>query len=103
MGTIFLLIGVILLYLHGSPWTNYFYGFGNMLKVLSLFALIPIISIPIELGNYAIRIQAMIQSKIKDSALLYMVTTSMAYILSSFMNLATLPMIYHTIRPSLDI
>jgi hypothetical protein len=103
MGTIFLLIGVILLYLHGSPWTNYFYGFGNMLKVLSLFALIPIISIPIELGNYAIRIQAMIQSKIKDSALLYMVTSSMAYILSSFMNLATLPMMYHTIRPSLDI
>jgi hypothetical protein len=103
MGTIFLLIGVILLFLHGSPWTNYLYGFGNMLKVLSLFALIPIISIPIQLGNYAIRIQAMIQSKIKDSGLLYMVTTSMSYILSSFMNLATLPMMYHTIRPSLDI
>jgi hypothetical protein len=103
MGTIFLLIGVILLFLHGSPWTDYFYGFGNMLKVLSLFALIPIISIPIQLGNYAIRIQAMIQSKIKDSGILYMVTTSMAYILSSFMNLATLPMIYHTIRPSVDL
>jgi hypothetical protein len=103
MGTIFLLIGVILLFLHGSPWTNYFYGFGNMLKVLSLFALIPIISIPIVLGNYAIRIQAMIQSKIKDTGLLYMVTSGMAYILSAFMNLATLPMMYRTIRPSLDI
>jgi hypothetical protein len=102
MGSIFLLIGVLLLFLHGSAWTNYFYGFGNMLKVLSLFALIPIISIPIVLGNYAIRIQAMIQSKIKDSAVLYMVTSGMAYILSSFMSLATLPMIYRTIRPSLD-
>src|SRR4051794_37621452 len=50
IGTIFLLIGLTLLFLHGSPWSSYFYGFGNMLKVLSLFALIPIISIPIELG-----------------------------------------------------
>jgi hypothetical protein len=103
LGTVFLLIGIILLLVHGSPWSTYFYGFGNMLKVLSLFALIPIISIPIEVGNYAIRIQAMIQSKIKHSGMLYMITTSMAYILSSFMNLATLPMMYHTIRPSLDL
>jgi hypothetical protein len=103
LGTIFLLIGISLLLIHGSPWTSYFFGFGNMLKVLSLFALIPIIAIPIELGNYAVRIQAMIQSKIKDTGLLYMVTSGMAYILSSFMNLATLPMMYRTIRPSLDI
>jgi hypothetical protein len=103
LGTLFLFIGVTLLIMNGSPWSSYFYGFGNMLKVLSLFALIPIISIPIELGNYALRIQAMIQSKIKHSGLLYMVTSSLAYILSSFMNLATLPMIYHTIRPSLDL
>jgi hypothetical protein len=103
LGTVFLLIGMTLLFLNESPWTSYFYGFGNMLKVLSLFALIPIISIPIVLGNYATRIQAMILTKISRSGLLYTVTSIMAYILSSFMNLATLPMIYHTIRPSLDL
>lgn len=74
-----------------------------MLNILSLFALIPFIALPIELGNYANRIQQMIQRTIKRSGLLYSMTASLSYILSSFMNIATLPMVYQTIRPSLEL
>ncbi|TDF93241.1 hypothetical protein [Paenibacillus piri] len=103
MGAAFLCIGMILLAISGAPWESYIRGFGNMLNILSLFALIPLIAIPIELGGYALRIQKIIQSKIKHSGLLYTITSGLSYILSSFMNLATLPMMYHTIRPSLDL
>ncbi|MDF2960476.1 MAG: hypothetical protein K0S39_2211, partial [Paenibacillus sp.] len=103
MGAVFLGIGATLLLMSGASWASYISGFGNMLNILSLFALLPLIALPIELGQYAVRIQAIIQSKIKHSGLLYTITSGLSYILSSFMNLATLPMMYHTIRPSLDL
>ncbi|SDJ78085.1 hypothetical protein [Paenibacillus naphthalenovorans] len=103
MGAAFLGIGIVLLAASGAPWASYIRGFGNMLNILSLFALLPLIAIPIELGGYALRIQTVIQSKIKHSGLLYTITSGLSYILSTFMNLATLPMMYHAIRPSLDL
>jgi len=103
MGAVFLTVGIALLAANGAPWESYIRGFGNMLNILSLFALIPLIAIPIELGGYTIRIQHIIQSKIENSGLLYTITSGLSYILSSFMNLATLPMMYHMIRPSLDL
>jgi len=103
LGAVFLVIGLLLLVSSGASWTRYITGFGNMLNILSLFALIPLIALPIELGNYAQRIQRMIQRSIKRSGLLYTVTSGLSYILSSFMNVAALPMMYHTIRPSLDL
>jgi hypothetical protein len=103
LGTVFLVTGVSLLVAHGAPWSSFILGFGNMLNILSLFALIPLIALPIELGQYAYSIQVMIQSRVKHSGVLYAITSLLSYILSSFMNLATLPMVYHTIRPSLDL
>jgi hypothetical protein len=103
MGAAFLLIGVTLLVTAGAPWTSFIGGFGNMLNILSLFALIPLIALPIELGQYAMRIQTILQKHIKHSGWLYTITSALSYILSSFMNLATLPMMYHTIRPSLEL
>ncbi|WP_246315760.1 hypothetical protein [Paenibacillus foliorum] len=103
MGIVFLGIGALLLIMNGAPWISFISSFGNMLNILSLFALLPLIALPIELGQYASRIQLIIQSKIKHSGLLYTITSGLSYILSSFMNLATLPMMYHTIRPSLDL
>ncbi|WP_411503584.1 hypothetical protein [Brevibacillus centrosporus] len=103
LSALFLLIGGSLLLASGAAWTQFVTGFGNMLNILSLFALIPFIALPIELGNYANRIQQMIQRTIKRSGLLYSMTASLSYILSSFMNIATLPMVYQTIRPSLEL
>ncbi|WP_240418286.1 hypothetical protein [Paenibacillus periandrae] len=103
LGVVFLVTGMSLLWIHRVPWSSYILGFGNMLNILSLFALIPLIALPIELGQYAFRVQHRIQSKIKHSGVLYAITSLMSYILSSFMNVATLPMVYHTIRPALDL
>ncbi|MEX2416383.1 MAG: hypothetical protein WD424_09585 [Paenibacillaceae bacterium] len=102
LGTVFLVIGITLLVGYGAPWTKFVLGFGPMLNILSLFALITLLALPIELGQYAIRVQMMIRSKVNYPGILYSLTSFLSYILSSFMNLATLPMIYHLIRPSLD-
>lgn len=102
LGAFFLMAGAALLAAYGASWNSFILGFGNMMNILSLFALIPFIALPIELGQYGLRVQAIIQSRVRHSGPLYVVTSFMSYVLSSFMNLATLPMIYHTIRPSLD-
>ncbi|MFD2372122.1 hypothetical protein ACFSO0_19570 [Brevibacillus sp. GCM10020057] len=103
LSALFLLVGISLLLASGAAWPMFVTGFGNMLNILSLFALIPLIALPIELGNYAVRIQQMISRRIKGSGWLYTMTAGLSYILSSFMNIATLPMVYQTIRPSLEL
>lgn len=101
LGAIFLSTGFILLVANGAQWQTFVLSFGSMLNILSLFALIPIIALPIELGQYAVKVQSIIFSKVKHSGTLYCITSLLSYLLSSFMNLATIPMIYHSIQPSL--
>ncbi|MFC3343336.1 hypothetical protein ACFOHW_13265 [Paenibacillus abyssi] len=103
LGTLMLAIGLSLLVTYGAAWHSYILGFGRMMNVLSLFALIPLIAIPIELGRYAVRVQAIIQKRVKHSGLLYTITSFLSFVSSSFMNLAALPMMYHTMRPSVDL
>ncbi|MBD2844948.1 hypothetical protein IDH44_07085 [Paenibacillus sp. IB182496] len=103
LGSVMLAIGLALLAAHDAEWTSYPLSFGRMLNVLSLFALIPLIAIPIELGRYALRVQAMIERRVKYSGLLYSITSLLTFVSSSFMNLAAMPMMYHTMRPSVDL
>ncbi|MDA6082806.1 hypothetical protein OSJ97_25015, partial [Escherichia coli] len=75
--------------------------FGPMLDLLTMFTLIPILGIPVKLGRYGEGIQAIIQNRVKTSGHLYMMTSGISYFFSIFMNLATLPMTYYSIRPAL--
>lgn len=100
---LFLSVGVMMLIKSGASWDSYLFGFGKMLNLLSLFVLLPLVALPIELGHYAIGVQRLIQQRINRSGTLYIMTSSLSYMLSSFMNLATLPMMYYTIRPSVNL
>jgi hypothetical protein len=103
LGSIFLCAGLILYIDSNLPWASVFLGFGNMLNILSLFAIIPLIALPIQLGRYDERVQEMIQRNVKHSRTLYAITSFLSFVFSSFMNVATFPMMYHLIRPSLDL
>lgn len=102
LGGIFLGLGVMLLWTSGSQWQNYILAFGPMLDLLTMFTLIPILGIPIKLGRYGEGIQAIIQKRVKTSGQLYLMTSGISYFFSIFMNLATLPMTYYSIRPALE-
>lgn len=103
LGGTFLLLGVILLSSSGVPWQQYILSFGSMLDLLTMFTLIPILGIPIRLGGYSGGIQSIIQKRVKTSGQLYIITSGISYFFSIFMNLATLPMTYYSIRPALDV
>ncbi|MEH7303422.1 hypothetical protein [Neobacillus drentensis] len=103
LGSTFLVLGSVLLWSSGASWQHYILSFGPMLDLLTMFTLIPILGIPIKLGGYSGGIQTIIQKKVKTSGQLYMITSGISYFFSIFMNLATLPMTYYSIRPALDI
>ena len=101
LGGIFLIFGAVLLWTSNSGWEQYIFAFGPMLDLLTMFTLIPILGIPVKLGRYGEGIQAIIQKRVKTSGQLYMMTSGISYFFSIFMNLATLPMTYYSIRPAL--
>jgi len=103
LGSLFLAIGFGLLLVHGAPWSAFVLSFGGMLNILSLFALVPVVAVPIQLGRYADRVQSIIRRQVRHSGVLYAITSSMSYMFSSFMSVAALPMVYHTIRSSVDL
>ncbi|USK40849.1 hypothetical protein LIS77_10270 [Cytobacillus firmus] len=101
LGGVFLTLGAFLLWRSSSEWQQYIFAFGPMLDLLTMFTLIPILGIPVKLGRYGEGIQAIIQKRVKTSGHLYMMTSGISYFFSIFMNLATLPMTYYSIRPAL--
>ncbi|EXX87163.1 hypothetical protein CH50_05805, partial [Paenibacillus darwinianus] len=102
IGGLFLAVGFSLLAADKASAPEMLRSFGYMMNVLSLFALIPLIALPIELGRYAVRVQAMVRRQVRHSGMLYALTSFLAYVFCSFMNLGALPMVHQTIRPSLD-
>lgn len=101
LGGTFLILGMILLWTSESHWHHYILSFGPMLDLLAMFTLIPILGIPIKLGGYSGGIQLIIQKRVKTSGHMYMFTSGFSYFFSIFLNLATLPMTYYSIRPAL--
>ncbi|HBZ10487.1 MAG TPA: hypothetical protein DEO65_11480 [Bacillus bacterium] len=102
LGGIFLILGAGLLWYDGAEWQQYILSFGPMLDLITMFVILPILAIPIKLGNYGNDIQYLIQKNIKSAKQLYKMTSGISYFFSIFMNLATLPMTYYPIRPALE-
>src|SRR4051794_8627263 len=102
LGSIFLILGLLLLWTSDAQWSQYIFSFGPMLNLLTLFSLVPILGIPIKLGEYSESIKTVIHRKVKTTGSLYVLTSGISYFFSIFMNLATLPMTYYSIRPVLN-
>lgn len=103
LGLAFIIIGLSLLIINRSTLSDYILSFGLMLNLLTLFSLLPILGIPIRLGKYANRIQDIVHEKVETPGKLYVMTSGISYVLSFFMNVATLPIVYYAIRPSANI
>jgi hypothetical protein len=81
---------------------GYLLTFGDMLYLLSLFALLPLLALPIKIGRYEQAIEQLLERKKKTPAQFYRSVSSISFLLSSFLNLATLPIMYHSVRASAE-
>lgn len=99
-GLCFLIGGSLLLLRSGTSPSHYVTSFGQMIQMVTLFAVIPLLALPIRFGKYAKEVHGIIKRKITNEGQLYMLTSGTSYFFSSFMNLAALPMTYYAISPS---
>lgn len=102
-------ITLTLLFLGGGTWfllqmgTNvykYILSFGDMLYLLSLFAIVPVLAIPIKIGRYSEAIQLLLERKKRSDIQFYGLITVISFLLGSFLSLATVPIMYHSIKNS---
>ncbi|RYL92458.1 hypothetical protein [Sporolactobacillus sp. THM19-2] len=96
----FLAGGILLLARSGITPAAYVTSFGDMIQMVTLFAFIPILTFPVRFGDYAEQIRHLVRKRLRGTNSLYLLTSAAAYLFSSFMNLAALPLTYDTIARS---
>lgn len=99
---LFLAGGYLMLWRAGVGWPQYLLAHGEMLYLLALFAVLPLLSIPVQLGAYGASIQAVLRSRISGLFQLNCVVTVLAYLCGSFMSLAAVPIMLTSLAPVVD-
>lgn len=102
LSLLFLVSGNWMIWLQGTDPSEYLSAYGYMLHLLSLFAIIPLLAVPIQLGGYGKAIEHLLRLKVTTQQQLYRLISGFSFFLSSFMNLATLPMMYYSVKESVD-
>ncbi|WP_380026126.1 hypothetical protein [Effusibacillus consociatus] len=69
-----------------------------MLNLLTLFTMIPFLALPITLGGYGSAVEHVLHHRVNTPQQLYRTISGLAFFLSSFLNLATLPMMYYSVK-----
>jgi hypothetical protein len=92
----FLILGSKFVISKGISVTEYIQIFGEMLSLLSLFAIIPILALPIRIGGYGDSIKKLLSKDGKTPFQYFRDFTVFSYLFAIFLNLATLPIMYQS-------
>lgn len=84
----------------GTTIYRYLLNYGEMLYMLSLFAMVPLLATPIRLGRYDLAIQQILDQRVKTKWHFYRLVTGVSFLVGSILNLATIPMMYQSIKGS---
>ncbi|MET0961930.1 MAG: hypothetical protein ABWY05_03810 [Noviherbaspirillum sp.] len=96
---LFLAGGYLMLWRAGVGWPQYLLAHGDMLYLLALFAVLPLLSIPVQLGQYSRSIEAVLRARISGVFQLNCVVTVLAFLCGSFMSLAAVPIMITSMAP----
>jgi hypothetical protein len=100
--SLFLMTGTWFVMQKGIDPYHYIIIYGDMLYLLSFFAMLPLLTIPLKLGNYDLSIQQILYKNTRSVTQLHRTISSISFLLSSFLNLATIPIMYYTIKGSVE-
>ncbi|MCO7175129.1 hypothetical protein ACFP7A_05850 [Sporolactobacillus kofuensis] len=99
-GSLFLVAGSLMLVVSHASTFHYVTCFGEMIQMIALFALIPVLSLPIRFGHYSDEMEQLINKKVNKPKQFYVLASGVSFMFSSFMNLAALPLTYQSIASS---
>ncbi|WP_224740911.1 hypothetical protein [Bacillus sp. 28A-2] len=100
-GAVFLSVGLILFFLSGQPLHTFFLHFHSMLGLLSLFFMLPFIHSLIHVGHFDTQLNKLLTLHTTSTKQLYRKSSFVTHILGMFLNIATIPLLYTSLKPSL--
>jgi TRAP-type C4-dicarboxylate transport system permease large subunit len=89
-GMLMLLAGTFILWIHHVSLFVWAESLMKNLPIISLILLVPILSIPIELGKYGDQIRSCIQSMSRKPSLLFLSISSTFYVLGPILNMGSI-------------
>ncbi|EDW21809.1 hypothetical protein FO510_14715 [Bacillus pumilus] len=101
-GGMFLMIGLFLFFLSDEPLHTFFLHFHSMLGLLSLFFMLPFIHSLIHVGHFDTQLNKLLTLHTTSTNQLYRKSSFVTHILGMFLNIATIPLLYTSLKPSLD-
>ena len=99
LALLFLGGGYLMLWRAQVGWEQYVLAHGEMLYLLALFAVLPLLSIPVRLGQYSRSIEAVLRARISGLFQLNCVVTVLSFLCGSFMSLAAVPIMMTSMAP----
>jgi hypothetical protein len=102
MSILFLALGTWMVSRKGIDFLSYMKLYGDMMYLLSLFAIVPLLSIPIQVGGYRKIFEQLFQRKVTSTSQLYRIVTALSYFLGSFLNMAAIPVVYSSVKSAVE-
>lgn len=103
IATLFISSGVALLIYHKAGLVDFLRSFGDMLFVVAFFTVLPVVSLPVRVCHYDETIMAFIRDKARSLKSEYLSILAISYFYGIFLNLAAVPMSYHSLQPIMRI
>lgn len=100
MSLVFLVGGTATLLSVSAGAESMLFGFGEMVYIVTLFSLLPVLSIPIRLFHYDQAVSRFFNAFSATTNKAYFGILSVSYFLGSFLNLGTVPLVYRTVEQS---
>ncbi|MEI3607636.1 hypothetical protein SPD48_18290 [Pseudogracilibacillus sp. SE30717A] len=100
-GILFYIIGLTLFITNGLSWHEFFLQFDSMLGILALFLLLPFLNSLILVGRYDKHLRSLLEYKVSHGGDLYRRGGLVSHILGLFLNIATIPLVLHSLQTSL--
>jgi hypothetical protein len=99
LSLLFLGAGSWMLWRSGAGLAAWLCAYGEMLYLLALFAVLPILAVPVRLGGYSRAIEAALADRVAGVNSLFRLVTVLAYVCGSFLSLAAVPIMMASIEP----
>src|SRR5690625_1376391 len=100
-GIVFYVLGIILFLSNDLTYQAFLLQFDSMLGILSLFIMLPFLNSLILVGRYDRYLSSLLEYRISHVGDLYERGGIVTYILGLFLNIATIPLVFHTLHKSL--
>lgn len=101
-GLSFFVLGLVFYFVSVPQEVNFFHLFGSMTGLLALLFVLPFMSTIIKVGKYDLALSKMISMPPRPNLVrLYKRTSIMSYLLTLFLNVATVPVVVATVKNKL--